>query len=125
MHDAVQLAWRGFGREGSVHGFNLVLLHPALASIQGLSFQAVITGMNTNDVNIQNLTVDASNNTISGCNVGLAGVHFCNASGRVDRSTVIGAKLQDPQTAKCYRPEMVPEFRWIQMAPHLVPSACS
>ena len=85
-------------------GFNQVLLQPAVTSIPGIPFQAVITVMNTKDVNIQNLMVDASNNTVSGCGVGLSGVHFLNASGTVEQSTVIGAKLHSPQTCKTLTP---------------------
>jgi nitrous oxidase accessory protein NosD len=86
------------------NGFNRVVLQPGLVSLDGVPFQAVITVMNTQDVTIQNLTIEASNNTVSGCTVGRAGVHFYDASGTVDRSTIVGAKLQDPRTCTTLMP---------------------
>jgi nitrous oxidase accessory protein NosD len=86
------------------NGFNQALLQPTLTSLQGIPFQAVITIMNTKNVTIHNLMIDASNNTISGCAVGLSGVHFLNASGSVEHSAIIGAKLQNPQSCKTLTP---------------------
>src|SRR6202008_1876417 len=45
---------------------------------------------------IQNMAVDASKNTIAGCSVGLAGIHFYNASGVIDGDSISGARLGNP-----------------------------
>ena len=59
---------------------------------------AVITAMNTNDVTLRNLAVDASNNTVSGCAVTLSGIHYYNASGTIDGVATAGTRLADPST---------------------------
>ena len=87
-----------------VNGFNRVLLQPALGPVAGLSFQAVITVLNTDGVAIQNLAIDAGKNTVSGCSIGLSGIHFHNASGIVDRSAIFGAQLTDPTTCAALFP---------------------
>jgi nitrous oxidase accessory protein NosD len=79
-----------------VNGSSRVLLQPALIDIQGLATEAVITVMNTNRVTIQNLAIDASNNTASSCSPGVAGVHFFNSSGFVENSAIFGAHLTNP-----------------------------
>jgi hypothetical protein len=58
----------------------------------------VITVLNTSNVNIQNLAIDASNNSVSGCTVTLAGIHFRNASGTVDSVSISGARLSNPRS---------------------------
>jgi len=62
----------------------------------GLGFIAVISVVNTSNVTISNLAIDAGNNTVSGCNVSLAGIHFHNASGVVDGDTITGTRLSNP-----------------------------
>jgi hypothetical protein len=88
----------------SVNGVDRVLLQPALQNLAGLPFEAVINVLNTHDVTIQNLAIDASHNTVSGCAVNnagvitnsLAGIHFYNASGSVENSAIFGAQLPSP-----------------------------
>jgi Right handed beta helix region len=80
----------------SENGVNRVLLQPVPP------FDAVITVRNTHDVTIRNLTIDASNNTVSACAVlvntvitgGLAGIHFYNSSGSVESNAIFGARLK-------------------------------
>jgi nitrous oxidase accessory protein NosD len=80
----------------NVNDRSRVLLQPALADLQGLATEAVITVMNTSLVSIQNLAIDASNNTVSSCSPGVAGVHFYNSSGVVENSAIFGANLANP-----------------------------
>jgi nitrous oxidase accessory protein NosD len=79
-----------------------VLLQPSMQDLQGLPFESVITVMNTNGVTIDNLVVDASQNTVSGCVIALNGVTFYNASGRLQNSTVQGAQLPNPQSCTSF-----------------------
>lgn len=83
----------------AANGINRVLLQPAtMTAVGGLAFQAVISVVNTTGVTIEGLAIDASNNTVSGCTVSLAGIHFSNASGRVANSSIFGTQLPDPTT---------------------------
>jgi parallel beta-helix repeat protein len=87
------LTLRGLG----VEGINRVLIQPSsLVPVGSLPFEAVITVMNTGGVTIQNLAIDASNNTVTGCTVALAGIHFYNASGVVDSDAISGTQLSNP-----------------------------
>ena len=52
--------------------------------------------LNTKNVTIDNLAIDASHNTVSGCTPGVAGVHFYNSSGKVKNSAIFGATLPNP-----------------------------
>src|SRR5207302_9795329 len=70
-----------------------VLLQPSLQDLQGLPFEAVITVMDTEDVTIDNLAIDASQNTVAGCDIGLSAVHLYNASCRLKNNTVFGETL--------------------------------
>jgi hypothetical protein len=85
------------------NGVNRVLIQPALpvqptlpAPIGTLPFIAVISVLNTSDVTIENLVVDAGKNAVPGCDVSLAGIHFSNASGTVENSVVTGTALSTP-----------------------------
>lgn len=78
-------------------GIGRVLIRPTqLLAVGGLSATAVITVINTSGVSIQNLAIDASNNTVAGCTITLAGIHFFNASGTVESSAISGARLSNP-----------------------------
>jgi len=79
-----------------------VLLKPALQNVQGLPFEAVITVMGTENVTIDNLALDASQNTVASCDVALSGVHFFNASGHLKNSAVFGAELPNPQSCSTF-----------------------
>jgi nitrous oxidase accessory protein NosD len=79
-----------------------VLLQPSLQDLQGLPFEAVITVMNTADVTIDNLAIDASQNSVASCDTPLSAVHFYNASGRLMNSAVFGAKLPNPQSCATF-----------------------
>ncbi len=84
----------------STGGFGRVLIQPStMANVGGLPFQAVITAMNTTGVTIENLVIDASQNALSGCAVGLAGIHFYKASGSVNYNSITGARLAN--TTSC------------------------
>jgi nitrous oxidase accessory protein NosD len=80
-----------------VNGIRRVLLQPALSDLQNLPTEAVITVQNTQGVTIQDLAIDASHNTVSGCSPGLAGIHYSNASGTIINDAIFGAQLQNPQ----------------------------
>ena len=81
----------------SVEGVDRVLIQPtSLIPLGGLGSIAVISVVNTSNVTISNLAIDAGNNTVSGCSVSLAGIHFYNASGVVDGDAIFGARLSNP-----------------------------
>jgi hypothetical protein len=85
-------------------GYGRVLLQPAaITNVQnplqsGTSFQAAISVINTTDVEIKDLAIDASLNSASGCTVSLAAIHFSNSSGTVANNAISGAQLSDPTT---------------------------
>ena len=91
---------KGIGANGN----NRVLIQPAaMTNVQNPSpnapytpSQAVISVFNTSDVVIEDLAIDASMNTVSGCAVTLAAIHFSNASGRVANNAISGAQLSNP-----------------------------
>lgn len=81
----------------SINGVDRALIQPAsLNAVNG--YASVITVMNTSGVTIQNLAIDASLNTVSGCSPTLTAVHFFNASGEVLTDAISGAQLQDVST---------------------------
>jgi hypothetical protein len=84
----------------TVDGVGRVLLQPSLvAGFGGLPFEAVIAVTNTHDVTVENLAIDASKNTVVGCaGATLAGIHYYNASGRVENNAIFGAEVADPQS---------------------------
>ena len=87
-------------------GIGRVLVQPMqLQTVAGMAFTAVITVMNTSGVTIQNMAVDASNNTVAGCSVGLSGIHFYNASGLIDGDSISGARLGNPTSCAPLYPE--------------------
>jgi nitrous oxidase accessory protein NosD len=84
--------------ETGPYGIDRVYIQPALTASQGSSYVSVITVMNTSGVTIENLAIDASNNTVSGCSPTLSDVYFLNASGKVAVSALSGAELPDVTT---------------------------
>jgi hypothetical protein len=85
----------------TVNNVSRILLDPALVSVSGQPTEAVITVVNTSGVKIQNLAIDASNNTVSGCAAGvpgLAAVHFSSSSGVLENSAIFGAQVANPQS---------------------------
>ena len=81
---------------------NRVLLQPSLTDLRGLPSEAVITVMNTTGVAIDNLVMDASQNTVASCDIALSAVHFHNASGQLINSAVFGAQLPNPQSCSTF-----------------------
>lgn len=86
-----------------VQGIGRVLIQPTAltqptlpAPVGTLDFMAVISVVNTSNVTIYDLAIDASKNTVTGCTVALAGIHFYNASGVVDSAAISGAQLSNP-----------------------------
>src|SRR5262252_5465006 len=75
-----------------------------MANLGTLPSQAVISVVNTNDVLIDGLAIDASQNTVSGCGVTVAGIHFLNSSGRVSRNAIFGAQLSSPKSCTALFP---------------------
>jgi hypothetical protein len=49
--------------------------------------------MNTRNVKIQNLAIDASNNAVSGCSPIVTGIHYYNASGEVIGAAIAGSQV--------------------------------
>jgi len=80
-----------------VQGVNRVLIQPSPVVAAGAA-AAVITVANTTNVAIENLAIDAGNNTFTGCDVALSAVHFYNSSGTVANNAITGASLRDPTT---------------------------
>jgi nitrous oxidase accessory protein NosD len=81
-----------------VNGANRVVIQPAVMvpaadSAVGQLFEAVVTVMNTHDVTIENLAIDASKNGVNGCSPLVGGVHFYSASGKITDSAVFGAQV--------------------------------
>ena len=74
----------------------VVIQPPALTSVSGSTTLAAVTVLNTNHVRLENLTVDASNNGVTGCFPSLAGVHFLDASGEIENDAVVGASIANP-----------------------------
>src|ERR1700693_4400241 len=64
-------------KEGK-YGVNRVLIQPTLTNLQNLPYESVITAVNTSGVTIENVAVDASQNTVSGCSPTLPAIHFFN-----------------------------------------------
>lgn len=82
----------------SQQGIGRAVIQPLrLSPVAGIG-TAVITVMNTSGVTIQNLAIDAGNNTTTGCGITLAGIHFYNASGTIDSGAIYGTKLTDPRS---------------------------
>jgi hypothetical protein len=79
-----------------ITGDNRALLQPALTDLLSLATEAVITVMNTSDVTIDNLAIDASRNKVASCTPGVAGIHFLNATGRIQNSAIFNAELANP-----------------------------
>src|SRR5579883_2073665 len=95
------LTLKGIDQQGG----GRVLIQPAsLSAVGTLGFTAAVAVLNTYDVTISNLAIDASNNTISGCSLGLAGIHFYNSSGMVDAVAVSGTQLQKPASCPALFP---------------------
>ena len=85
---------RGLG----ANGIQRVLLQPAGMTATVPGSQAVINVVDTSDVVIDGLAIDASQNTVSGCTVTLAAIHFSNSSGIVSNNAIFGAQLSDPSS---------------------------
>lgn len=82
----------------SANGINRVLVQPsAMTNLGSLPFQAVINVVNTTNVTIDGLAIDASHNSVpAACNVTLAAVHFYNSSGRVTNNAISGSQVSNP-----------------------------
>jgi hypothetical protein len=88
----------------SENGVDRVLLRPPLGNGGGVTALAVITVAKTQNVTIENLAIDASNNSVTGCagnptgviSNSLAGIHFFNSSGSVKNNAIFGAQLPVP-----------------------------
>jgi hypothetical protein len=59
---------------------------------------AVISVIETTGVILEGLSIDASDNSVSGCDVMLAGIRFLNSSGEVLRSAITGTQLKQPRS---------------------------
>lgn len=81
---------------------NRVLIQPTLQVLGGIPNPAVISVGDTQGVTIENLAIDASLNTVSGCSSTLAAIHFFNASGTIRNNAIFGAQLANPKS--CYNP---------------------
>lgn len=69
-----------------------------MANLGVLPYQAVISVVNTANVTIDGLAIDASHNSVSAaCNVTLAAVHFYNSSGSVTNNAISGSQLANQE----------------------------
>ena len=93
---AKPLTLRGVSVDVNGDDVKRVLIQPPSLVVDGLGFETVITVMNTHGVTIENLAVDASKNSVSGCTPGLATIHYYNASGTVKDNAIFGAQLTKP-----------------------------
>lgn len=75
------------------NGVGRVLVQPTTLTANADGFIAVISVINTWNVTISNLAIDASYNTVSACTPALAGIHFYNASGTVESAAISGTGL--------------------------------
>jgi hypothetical protein len=91
----VGIAWNGVGR---------AVIQPTTLTANSFGFIAVVTVANTGDVTISNMAIDASNNTATGCTVGLSGIHFYNAAGTVQYSSIAGTQLRTPTSCTALFP---------------------
>ena len=99
------LTLRGVSTDVKGNDVKRVLLQPTLRNVRGLTVEAVITVMNTSGVTIENLAIDASKNSASGCTPSLAAVHYFNASGLVANSALFGAQMATPQNCSGVFPD--------------------
>src|ERR1051326_8902395 len=89
----------------AVNGFNRVLIQPSpVSALLGLPVAAVIAVINTTGVTIQDLAIDASDNTVKGCDIALAGIRFLNSSGTVQGNALFGTQLKNPQSCPALYP---------------------
>jgi len=105
----------------TVNGVGRVLLQPSLVpNFGGLSFEAVIAVTNTHDVTIENLAIDASNNTVVGCaGPALAGIHTITLPARRKTTLSPAPRWRTRRPAVCSRPAVL-EFKSTSIRP--VPS---
>jgi len=96
------LTLQGVSTDVNGNDVNRVLLRPVLKEVSGLPIEAVITVMNTGGVTIENLAIDASQNSATGCSPSLADIHYFNASGVVANNAVFGAKLAHQNCGEIY-----------------------
>ncbi len=83
----------------AINNVNRVLIQPAVMAPQGgAATEAVITVLNTRDVTIDNLAVDATNNGVSGCTTPVASIYFSDSSGDITHNALFGALVSDPGT---------------------------
>ena len=79
---------RGIATQISNNEVNRVTIRPTLT---GSGSIAAITIVNTSDVVLENLAVDAGNNDINGCSTSVSAIHYFNASGTVRENAISGA----------------------------------
>ena len=81
----------------TVNSLDIALLQPSvLAPTDDGTDIAVVQVVNTDNVHLLNLGVDASRNTVSDCTPTLSAVHFLNSSGEIRNDAITGAKLTSP-----------------------------
>jgi hypothetical protein len=81
----------------TVNSSGLALLQPSVLVPTGGGIDiAVVSVLNTDDVHLLNIGVDASKNTVSDCTPTLSAVHFLNSSGEIRNDAITGAKLTSP-----------------------------
>jgi len=79
------------------NGYNRVVIRPARFTYSGaVASTAVISVLNTQDVTIENLTLDAGENTVDSCDFILAGVRVQNSSATIQHNAFTGTALKNP-----------------------------
>jgi parallel beta-helix repeat protein len=82
-----------------LHGENAVVIEPAsvtanaTGTASGQAIAAIVLVQNATDVDIDNVTVDGTNNGVAACSPDLVGILYQNASGQVNRAAVRNVKL--------------------------------
>jgi hypothetical protein len=82
-----------------LRGENAVVIEPssvtanATGTASGQAIAAIVLVQNATDVDIDNVTVDGTNNGVGGCSPDLVGILYQNASGEVNHAAVRDVKL--------------------------------
>jgi hypothetical protein len=83
----------------TLRGENAVVIEPssvmanATGTGSGQPIAAIVLVQNTTDVDVDNITVDGTNNGIGGCSPDLVGILYQNAAGEVNHAAVRNVKL--------------------------------
>lgn len=87
------------------NGYNQAVIRPAQFTYSGaVASSAVVSVINTQDVTVESLTLDASANTVDSCDFILAGVRVQNSSATIQHNVVTGTALKRPSSCAALFP---------------------